>query len=472
MRPRARYRKISPNQLNSNQINSSSTAKTVYSVSELNRRIKQRLEKEFPLIWVLGEISNLKRPPSGHLYFTLKDSHAQLSAVMFKGQARRLNAIPDDGLSILGMGRVSVYEPRGTYQLIIEYMEPKGLGGLQLSFEHLKRKLSAEGLFDPAGKKPLPVLPRKVHVLSSPAGAVIFDTINIIRRRFANMPIVLIPTAVQGPRAVEEVIKAIASLNQQQDAEVAILARGGGSLEDLQAFNDERVAHAIFQSRVPIVSAIGHETDYTIADFVADLRAPTPSAAAELVVPQKKALQVRLADLERQLGVAVLTHLTTKRNLLTVCRGRLIDPRRRIHDGRLSLDDLMQRMETGLQRTLRDSRRKLKIIASRLKPELVINRVENAKQKHDKINNNLLYLILKCIEYHRWRTQVVVSRLTALNPMAVLERGYSITRTWPQRTIIKNTRQIQIDDSVEITLASGTLLGRIEGKDEDGNQKL
>ncbi len=441
-------------------------------MSELNRRIKQRLEKEYPLIWVVGEISNLKRPPSGHLYFTLKDSQAQLSAVMFKGQARRLTAIPDDGLAILGMGRVSVYEPRGIYQLIIEYMEPKGLGDLQLSFEQLKRKLSAEGLFDPTGKKPLPLLPRKVHVLTSPSGAVIFDTINIIQRRFANIPIVLIPTAVQGPRAAEEVTQAVMRLNQQKDAEVAILARGGGSLEDLQAFNDERVARAIYQSRVPIVSAIGHETDYTIADFVADLRAPTPSAAAELVVPEKDSIRVRLAEFERQLGAAALAHLTAKRHLVDSCRGRLVDPRRRIHDGRLSVDDLMHRMEIGLQRTLRDNRRKLESISFRLQPGLVMERVSHIKQRHEKIDNNLLFYIHKIFVQYKWQTQVAVSRLRALNPMAVLERGYSITRTRPQRTIIKNTRQIQIDDSVEITLASGTLWGRIEGKDDDGVQKL
>ncbi len=460
--------KLSPNQLNSNQINPSATPKNVYTVSALNRRIKQRLEKAFALTWVVGEISNLKRPPSGHLYFTLKDNQAQLSAVMFKGQARRLNAVPEDGLTVLGMGRVSVYEPRGIYQLIIEYMEPKGLGDLQLAFEQLKRKLSAEGLFDPAGKKPLPGLPRKVHVLTSPSGAVIYDTIHIIRRRFVNMPIVLIPTAVQGASAVEEVTQAIAILNQQPDAEVAILARGGGSLEDLQAFNDERVARAIHRSRVPIISAIGHETDYTIADFVADSRAPTPSAAAERVVPDKKSLMDRISELERQLGVAALTNLAANRDRLNICRERLLDPRRQIFDGRLAIDDLLHRMGIGLQRTLRDNSLKLKTISSALKPGLIRDRVAFAKQKHKKYHDNLMYIILKMINQKKWESQVAESRLMALNPMAVLERGYSITRTWPQRTIIKNARQIQINDPVEITLASGTLFGRIEGKDDDG----
>ena len=458
--------------MNSIHSHRSATPKTVYTVSELNRRIKQRLETDFPFVWIAGEISNLRRPPSGHLYFTLKDSQSQLNAVMFKGQARRLVAKLEDGLAVLGMGRISVYEPRGIYQLIIEYLEPKGLGDLQLAFEQLKRNLTAEGLFDPTGKKPLPSLPRKVHVITSPTGAVIFDTISIIQRRFANIPIVLIPTAVQGDGAAEEVIQAIAWLNERQDAEVAILARGGGSLEDLQAFNDERVARAIYHSHVPIISAIGHETDYTIADFVADLRAPTPSAAAELVVPEKKALKDRIEVLERQLGVAARANLNGNRDRLSNCRERLLDPRRRVYDGRLLTDDLIQRMSIGLRRTLHDSHSKLNAISSRLKLHLVRDKISNAKQKHKQIYSNILKINKLLISNNRWKSQILESRLAALNPLAVLERGYSITRKLPQRSIIRNTRQIDIDDRVEITLASGTLTGRIEGKDGDGAQKL
>ncbi len=451
---------------------SAAANKTIYTVSELNRRIKQRLESDFPMIWITGEISNLRRPPSGHLYFTLKDSKSHLSAVMFKGQARRLTARPDDGLAILGMGRVSVYEPRGIYQLIIEYMEPKGLGDLQLAFEQLKKRLSAEGLFDPAGKQPLPLLPRKVHILTSPSGAVIFDTVSVIQRRFTNIPIVLIPTAVQGASAVKEVLQAIRYLNELPDAEVAILARGGGSLEDLQAFNDESVARAIYQSHVPIVSAIGHETDYTIADFVADLRAPTPSAAAELVVPEKYALKDRVADLERQIGVFALANTADKRNHLNNCRARLLDPRQRINDGRLAVDELSQRLSISLQRTLGDNRVLLKTVSARLNPSRVRAKIIFAKQKHKQLNLKILYTINILIYDYRRKAQVLSSRLAALNPMAVLERGYSITRKLPQRAIITDSRRIHIGDAVEITLASGTLIGRIEGKDKDGTQEL
>ena len=454
--------------MDSKHKNRASAPKNVYTVSELNRRIKKRLETDFPLVWIAGEISNLKRPPSGHLYFTLKDSQSQLSAVMFKNQARRLTAQPEDGLAVLAMGRVSVYEPRGIYQLIIEYVEPKGLGDLQLAFEQLKRKLSAEGLFDPTGKKTLPSLPHKVHVITSPGGAVFHDTISIIQRRFSNIPIVLIPTAVQGAGAVEAIIQAIAWLNERPDAEIAILARGGGSLEDLQAFNTEKVARAIYQSRVPIISAIGHETDYTIADFVADLRAPTPSAAAELVVPEKKALKERIAALERQLGVAAAADFANRRQRLETFRQRLLDPRQRIYDGRLVIDDLTRRMRIGLDRTLRDSRIRLTAISARLKPYRIQENISDSKQKHKQLILNMLKSLLLLIENKRWQNEVLVSRLRALNPMAVLDRGYSITRKLPQRSIIMDTRQVDINDQVEITLASGTLTGRIEGKDSDG----
>ncbi len=451
---------------------SSVAPKTVFTVSELNRRIKQLLEKELPFVWITGEISNLRTPSSGHLYFTLKDNQAQLNAVMFRGQARRLAATPQDGLAVLGMGRVSVYEPRGTYQVIIEYLEPQGLGDLQLAFEQLKRKMAAEGLFDADHKKPLPFLPRKVHVITSPTGAVIFDTISIIQRRFANLSIVLIPTHVQGANAATEIVQAIDLLNRQPDAEVAILARGGGSLEDLQAFNDEMVARAIHRSRVPIIAAIGHETDYTIADFVADYRAPTPSGAAEIVVPERRLLLESVRVLERQLNVAVRTQLTAKRKALDDYRQRLVDPRRRIYDGRLHLDELSNRMAISFRRTLRNDRRALATLLIRLMQNPLRARFKILKQKlKQSINNNIVSMNNHMINI-RWKHQVAASRLTALDPMAVLERGYSITRKMPQRTIIKKARQVRIDDQVEITLASGSLRGRIEGKMDDGPQKL
>ena len=259
----------------------------VYTVSELNAVIKSLLEQRFPFVWIVGEISNFKIPLSGHYYFTLKDEASQINAVMFRGQHRQLKFEPEDGMRVTGLGRLSVYEPRGAYQILLEYLEPSGVGGLQIAYEKLKARLAEEGLFDQQYKKPIPFLPHKIALITSPSGAVVHDMLNIIDRRFPNMQIEVFPVKVQGTGAEDEITEALEMLNDRSGVDVAILARGGGSLEDLQAFNSEHVARAIFAARIPIIAAIGHETDYTIADFVADLRAPTPSAAAELAVPVK-----------------------------------------------------------------------------------------------------------------------------------------------------------------------------------------
>ena len=450
----------------------SPSPQTVFTVSELNRRIKTILENAFPFVWVTGEISNLRIPASGHVYFTLKDRQNQINAVIFKGQARHLAFAPEDGLAILGMGRLTVYEPRGTYQIIMEFVEPKGLGNLQLAFEQLKQALADEGLFDDQHKKHAPALPHKIHVITSPTGSVVFDIIRIATRRFANMPIVLIPTAVQGPNAVKEIVGAIDLLNQQPDAQIAILARGGGSLEDLQAFNSEVVARAIFKSRIPIVSAIGHETDFTISDFVADMRAPTPSAAAELIVPEKIALSAFIETLRRKLGLAIQAQLKNKHKDFENYRERLIDPRRRIYDGRLRIDDLTHRLSTNLHRLVKERRRELSLIASRLVQNPWHDRVKAVKIKLEQIDYNMLGLINNNIKNKRWVHQDATSRLRALSPLAVLNRGYSITRSWPQKTILKNARRVQLQQSVEITLASGSLRCRVEGKESDGEKNL
>ena len=273
----------------------------VYSVSELNAKIKSILEEQFPFVWVGGEVSNFAVPASGHFYFTLKDEKAQLRAVMFRGQNRNLRFELADGMAVSGIGRVSVYEPRGTYQVIFEHLEPRGTGALQVAFEQLKMRLAEEGLFDEQHKRPLPFLPAKIHIVTSPTGAVIHDIMQIVERRFPGMPISVIPVKVQGDGAIEEIVAAIETLDTLEDAEVAIVARGGGSLEDLQAFNSEAVARSIFASRIPIVSAVGHETDFTIADFVADLRAPTPSAAAELTVPLRDRLQEKIIRFQKDM---------------------------------------------------------------------------------------------------------------------------------------------------------------------------
>src|SRR4030043_407686 len=256
----------------------------ILTVSELTQEIKDILEDRFPDVWIEGEISNLRMPPSGHIYFTLKDDFSQIRGVLFKMQARTIRFVPKDGLHIIGRGRVSLYEKRGDYQLILESMEPKGIGALQLAFLQLREKLEKEGLFDPSRKKPIPMVPQKIGVITSPTGAVIRDMLHILKRRFENLHILLYPVRVQGEGASGEIAGGVKYFNQWTDVDVMIVGRGGGSSEDLWAFNEEVVDRAIYHSRIPVISAVGHETDYTVSDFVADLRAPTPSVAAELVV--------------------------------------------------------------------------------------------------------------------------------------------------------------------------------------------
>jgi len=281
----------------------------ILTVSELTREIKDILEMQFADILVEGEISNLKVPPSGHIYFTLKDDLSQIRVVLFKNQARSLRFSPEDGLHVICRGRVSLYEKRGEYQLILEEMEPKGIGALQLAFLQLKERLEKEGFFDSSRKRPIPMVPQKIGIVTSPTGAVIRDMLQIIERRFENVHLLLYPVRVQGEGAASEIAKGIEYFNEQMEVDVIIVARGGGSLEDLWAFNEEEVARAIFYSQIPILSAVGHETDYTISDFVADVRAPTPSAAAELVVKDKRDVKNTLQFLEVRLGSEVLQTL-------------------------------------------------------------------------------------------------------------------------------------------------------------------
>src|ERR671924_1876239 len=290
--------------------------RAILTVSEVSERIKIVLEDTFFDIWVEGEISNLRTPSSGHAYLTLKDEHSQIRAVLFKMQRRYLRFDPKDGMLVIVRGRISLYEPRGEYQLVIDYLEPKGIGALQIAFEQLKTRLAQAGLFDPARKRPLPVLPRGIGIVTSPTGAVIRDMLQILRRRFANLHVCIYPVRVQGDGAAEEIARAIEALNGDLGIEVIILARGGGSLEDLWAFNEESVARAIYQSRMPVISAVGHEIDFTIADFVADVRAPTPSAAAELVVAAKEEFCTRIDRLVDRLRTAVTANIQRRRTMV------------------------------------------------------------------------------------------------------------------------------------------------------------
>ncbi|MBM4329883.1 MAG: exodeoxyribonuclease VII large subunit [Deltaproteobacteria bacterium] len=442
--------------------------RSIYTVSQLTSEVKTLLERNFGHLWVEGEISNLRLPGSGHLYFTLKDASAQVRGVMFKLQNRMLKFDPVDGLQVVCYGRLSVYEPRGEYQIIVDYMEPKGLGALQLAFEQLKAKLSKEGLFDPAHKKPLPHLPRKIGIVTSPTGAAIRDILKIIDRRFANVPILIHPVRVQGPGAAEEIAKAIRELNQRPKIDVIIVGRGGGSIEDLWAFNEEVVARAIFHSRIPIISAVGHEIDFTIADFVADLRAPTPSAAAELVVRNKVELVHSLENLEYRLVHASRSVWAAKRERLQFLLHRLADPRKKLSDQRLRLDDNYFRLSQAIQSGLSRKSEWLRLRADTLISLNPGRRVAEYFRSLSQMSRQMNAAQMAYLRLFRQKARGCTEKLQTLNPLAILARGYSIARILPSREIIRQAANVKTGDRVQVRVHRGEFKARVEEVKEGG----
>jgi len=390
----------------------------IYTVSKLSKDIKSLLEEAFPFIWVTGEISNYSVPGSGHSYFTLKDNNAVVNCVIFKNQKQKLKFDLENGIKIFGLARLSLYEPRGSYQLIFEHIEPEGAGSAQLAFEQLKKKLAANGFFDDINKKPIPFIPSKTCVVTSGTGAAVQDIINIAQRRFSNCRIEIFSVKVQGKNSKYEISKAIELVNNHQRADLIIIARGGGSLEDFASFNSELVANAIFNSKVPVITGIGHETDFTIADFVADLRAPTPSAAAELVVKNKEELTYRLKNYQIQLT-------------------------QNIHYKLKSVMELFSRI------------RKSSVF---LNPFDFINRKQQEiDYLEEGLTNKFKYLFVN-------KEKVFTSlmeKLNILNPLSVLARGYSITWKWPKNTILKNTKDVKIDDKIKVKLEQGEIICKI-----------
>lgn len=437
----------------------------IYTVSELTQEIKALLEESFSFIWICGEISNISMPVSGHFYLTLKDANAQLSAIMFRGQNRQLKFRPEDGMKVTCLGRVSVYPPRGSYQILIEYMEPAGIGALQIAFEQLKARLQEEGLFDQEHKKSIPFLPRKICVITSPTGAVVHDIFRIVNRRFPGISIDIIPVRVQGEGAEQEIVSALNLANTKTNADVIILARGGGSLEDLHAFNSEAVARAIFQSDIPVISAVGHETDVTISDFTADMRAPTPSAAAELAVPVKAELQIRSRALQRSLMVAMQHCLSRHALQLNQLKVRVAHPKKRVQDFRLRLADLTHRMHVDMTNShIRRKREYFRWHEKLLYKNYPTHRIVKLKAKHNENTTNLMKLFNNNYRNHRFRFTALFEKLFLLNPLSILNRGYSITRSMPDGCIVKNADFVAIDQKVHITLARGVLICRVEGK--------
>lgn len=429
----------------------------IFSVSDLNRAVKSSLEGSFRLIWVQGEISNFTNHSSGHFYFSLKDAKAQVSAVMFKGFNQGLKFRPESGLEVVVRGKISVYEPRGTYQIFCEQMEPVGAGALQLAFEQLKKKLQDEGLFDQKKKRPLPTLPKHVAVVTSPTGAAIRDILNVLGRRFRGLKVTIIPAVVQGDSAPASVMEGIRRAQLLKDVDVMIVGRGGGSIEDLWGFNHEGVARAIAASRIPVISAVGHEIDFTISDFVADLRAPTPSAAAELVCRNAMELMEKIQSLKAQLWRVWNHTFSTKTKSVLHSTQRLVDPKRKLQDLSLRCDELTQRMERAWARRLERWSNAVRISLSRL---------PSPKEKVLRLNQQIrIYLsqyeaeMRRHLELKRTDLARLVAVLESLSPLKVLERGYSITKK--ENSVVKAASQLKAGDEVSLVFLEGEAKAKI-----------
>jgi exodeoxyribonuclease VII large subunit len=444
----------------------------IYTVSELTFKIKDILEESFPIVWINGEISNFTLPASGHYYFNLKDDKSRISSVMFKGQNRKLTFIPENGMKVTCLGRISVYEPRGSYQLIIEHLEPKGIGSLQIAFEQLKTKLASEGLFDNQYKKTIPYIPNKISLITSPTGAVVHDIINIITRRYPNVHIQIIPVSVQGPGSVNDIVSALELINTRNDSEVIIIARGGGSFEDLSPFNSEKVARAVFSSKIPVISSVGHETDYTISDFVADLRAPTPSAAAELVLPVKDDLKIQCSSTLIYINSLFDNYLEKQRIYLKDLSSKLIDPKKKIDGFRLKLDDLTSRLEMLFFNIIKQKKENLLWRTDRLYSNNTLKTVNKNREKINNATDKLVGIIKHNILNKHSIIRELTGKLFALSPTGILERGYSITRTVPDYKVVKDPESVDINNKLEVLVAKGKILCRVEGKNKNGKKNI
>ncbi len=436
------------------------------TISELTRHIRTNLEQQFPSVWVEGEISNLRCPSSGHQYLTLKDQGSQIRAVLFRSQAQRLKFALQDGLEVVAFGRLTVYEPRGDYQLLLETVEPKGIGKLQLAFRQLKAKLDAEGIFDNSRKQPLPVFPQRIGIVTSPVGAALHDLLTILNRRWPFAQILIAPVAVQGVVAAGQIAVAIQMLNQlshqEEKVDVLIVGRGGGSLEDLWAFNEEPVIRAIAGSKIPIVSAVGHETDVTLADLVADCRAPTPSAAAELIVPDcviiKEQLRHGRSRLQRSLKSLVAT--------LTV---RVQQSQQRLPEPRLIIGHFIQRvdeLERQLYQKVKHWCRNIQLLLLEhqsaiweANPLLTIHREQ---EKLVELNRQLVQGMQNGVLRRRHQSSLAISQIHQLSPLAVLARGYSIVRDYRNGKVLKKSTDTIVGAEVHAILSDGELVCRVQ----------
>lgn len=432
-------------------------APRIYTVSTLTAEIKSLLEGRFDFVWVEGEVSNLAAPSSGHLYMSLKDENAQIRAVMFKTEAYYLRFMPENGMKVLARGRIGVYEPRGEYQVILDYLEPLGVGALAAAFEQVKKKLAREGVFDQEKKRPIPFLPTKIAVITSPTGAAIRDFLRISYRRMPNLDVTVVPVRVQGDEGAGDIVAALDLVNRALPVDVIILTRGGGSLEDLWPFNQEEVAYAIRQSRIPVVSAVGHEVDITISDLAADLRAPTPSGAAELVVPEREALERNLRSLTSVLETAVHGIITRIKDRVRYLSSRIRDPRRDLADTWLKLDDVYTRLLTRVSAAIAGNLKELSAVNETLVLNSPLHAITVLSQELAFHKRSLVQAATGSLAQMKSDVRSLSVKLDSLSPLSVLERGYSITKKMPDMSVVRDAMQVAKGDEVRVLLAKGTI---------------
>ncbi|WP_131867513.1 exodeoxyribonuclease VII large subunit [Biostraticola tofi] len=431
-------------------------ANLIFTVSRLNKTVRELLEGEIGQVWLSGEISNFSQPASGHWYFTLKDDRAQVRCAMFRNSNRRVNLLPRNGQQVVVRATLTLYEPRGDYQLIAESMQPAGDGLLQQQFEQLKQQLAAEGLFDIALKQPLPSPARRVGVITSASGAALHDILNVLKRRDPSLPVVIYPTPVQGQDAPMQIVRAIEAANRRAECDVLIIGRGGGSLEDLWSFNDERVARAIAASRLPVVSAVGHETDVTIADFVADLRAPTPSAAAELVSRNQLELLRQLQGQLQRLEMAMDYFIAQRQQQATRLQHRLDQqhPHLRLARQQTALIRLRRRLDDSLQAQLRRAQRRHERLQQQLQQQTPLPRIHRAQQRLQSLRFQLTQQATRQLSQQQRTFGMLCSQLEAVSPLKTLARGFSVTTT-SQGKLVSHTADVGIGSQLTTRVMDG-----------------
>ncbi len=435
----------------------------IWSVRDLVAAVRMHIEREYGDTWVEGEISNFRAHDSGHLYFTLKDQNSQIRAVMFRSQARLLRFRPENGMQVVLRGRVTIYEDRGELQISAEYLEPKGAGALLIAFEQLKAKLEAEGLFDPARKKPIPTLPRRIGIVTSPQAAALRDILNIVRRRHHSANVLIFPAQVQGEAASAEVSAGLAYFNRERNVDVIIVARGGGSAEDLAAFNNQALARAVAASQIPVISAVGHETDFTIIDFVADMRAPTPSAAAELVIRSRQEVQDQAEGLRQRLARAMRYRILMGRQALSELAHhgtfrRMTDA---INRRQQKLDDLKNRMDRAERQILEKQHRRLELAAAAVRHYDVRRMLAGIGKELDSRVARLVAAARTVLVQRSGRLSQLKGQLGALSPLAILDRGYALVFD-ASGTLLKDAARVKAGDEISARLAKGSLTATVK----------